>query len=74
MKIKVKKNIIYFVVFVITLITNAQIPPTPGGGGSGVSSGPTPPPPGTPISDYLYLLVFVGLFYGVKKIKSLSTD
>ena len=73
MKIKVKKNIIYFVVFVITLITNAQIPPTPGGGGSGVSSGPTPPP-GTPISDYLYLLVFVGLFYGVKKIKSLSTD
>ena len=54
------------------MIANGQVtPPTPGGGGSGVS---TTPSPGLPISDYLYLLVFVGLWYGVKKIKSLSTD
>ena len=74
MKIKVKKYITYFVLFLITIIASAQQvnPPTPGGGGSGVSN--TPPPPGGPISDYLYLLVFVGVWYGIKKIKSLSTD
>ena len=58
-----------FVIF----IANGQTPPTPapGGGGSGVSTGGVPT---GPISDYLYLLVFVGLWYGIKKIKSLSTD
>ncbi len=70
-----KKNIIYFVISFITFINNAQqvVPPTPRGGGAGITTGP-PPPAGLPISDYLYLLVFVGLWYGVKKIKSLSTD
>ena len=73
MKIKVKKNIIYFVAFFATFIASGQVaPPTPGGGGSGVSTGGGHP--GVPISDYLYLLVFVGVWYGVKKIKSLSTD
>jgi hypothetical protein len=71
----VKKNIIYFVAFVITFITNAQVvPPTPGGGGSGVATGGPPGGPGLPINDYLYLLVILGVFYGIKKIKSLSTD
>ncbi len=65
MKSKVIKGVTYFVVFLITFIANAQAPPSPGG-----PSGP----PGLPISDYLYLLAVVGLFYGVKKIKSLSTD
>ena len=76
MKIKIKKDITYFFAFVITFITSAQVPPTPGGGGSGITTGgPAPPgPPGGPISDYLCLLVFVGLCYGVKKVKSLSTD
>ena len=70
-----KKNIIYFVAFVITFITNAQVvPPTPGGGGSGITTGGMPGPPGFPISDYLYPLVIFGLWYCVKKIKSLSTD
>ena len=69
-----KKNIIYFVVFLTTYMANAQVaPPTPGGGGSGVATG-GPGPPGLPINDYLYILVILGVFYGIKKIKSLSTD
>ena len=67
-----KKNIIYFVAFFTTIIVNGQTPPKPGGGGLGASSSPGIPV--APISDYLYLLVFVGLWYGIKKIKSLSTD
>ena len=50
-------------------MANAQGPSSPS------TPGPPPPnPPGGPISDYLYLLVFVALCYGIKKIKSLSTD
>jgi len=74
MKIKVKKDITYFFVFVITFITNAQVPPTPGGGGSGMTTGGPPGGPGLPIDDYLFVLVIIAIFYGVKKIKSLSTD
>jgi hypothetical protein len=72
----VKKNIIYFVAFFTTFIINGQTPPAPGGGGSGVSTGCPGGPcaPVAPISDYFYLLIIVGLWYGVKKIKSLSTD
>jgi len=57
-------------------MANAQVaPPTPGGGGSGgFTTGGPPGGPGLPINDYLYLLVIFGLFYGIKKIKSLSTD
>jgi hypothetical protein len=69
----VKKNIIYFVAFFTTIIVNGQTPPKPGGGGLGASSIPVDPPTG-PISDYFYFLLIVGLWYGVKKIKSLSTD
>ena len=55
-------------------MANAQVaPPTPGGGGSGVATG-APGAPGLPINDYLYILVILGVFYGIKKIKSLSTD
>jgi hypothetical protein len=68
----VKKNIIYFVAFFTTIIVNGQTPPKPGGGGSGVSNGL--PVPDVPISDYLYFLIIVGLWYGIKKIKSLSID
>ena len=49
-------------------MANAQVRPGPS------TPAPPPPPPGGPISDYLYLLVFVALWYGIKKIKSLSTD
>ena len=52
MKIKIKKDITYFFAFVITFITNAQVPPTPGGGGSGITTGSPPPPAGLPVSDY----------------------
>ncbi len=70
-----KKNIIYFVAFVITFITNAQVvPPTPGGGGSGITTGGMPGPPGFPISDDVDSGVSVGLGYGRKKIKSVSID
>jgi hypothetical protein len=71
----VKKNIVCFVMSFVIFIANGQTPPAPapGGGGSGVSNAHPGVPTG-PISDYLYLLVFVGLWYGIKKIKSLSTD
>ena len=65
MKSKAIKSVTYFVVFLITFIANAQGPPSPGGGVT---------PPGLPISDYLFVLVIIAVFYGVKKIKSLSTD
>ena len=54
MKIKVKKNITLFCSFVITFITNAQVPPTPGGGGSGVSTVPPPPPGYQSATIYLF--------------------